>query len=651
MNKKDRRYTASQIGSSVRRGSSTIERSMVRTTQVTSYLFHAPDAYKTAAYIFIFTLFVGIFINFDINNTAQNFRVLNIYQNAILNGLVLIGFPALISGLISTPLAELLGGSFYNKRSFLMALVSTAILFVVMVFGKIMNVFFEFDFIIILIFGYALVFSIRHSVLLATSNPKNLNSIFASANHTVLGYIFLWLIPGTGFSIGKPELVYMLAFTLIFFIITLLWIHIVNTPFRRNFGVNGLLLTKHALTQFTKDNRAGTVLESEFFTKIGSNSDQRVGVVCIKSPEETSGSKPIRTLMVIPSVHPGPFGILGGSNLPAKLFKNLRNITENLMVFHGPAAHAQNLVATTECDKIARKVRTLAMTTEYSDKVSAFRRASVKYQTRTADNEVKNSNLTICTQQFGNGLVYIHTSAPEPTDDIDNPTGEAIVIKSESETGKKALFIDAHNCLEPGTGEVFFGSEKANKMLKLISKLNADLDDTPAYTLETGFAADYNFNISEGFGPMGIQVLVIRCESDSEKNTYAYILFDGNNMVSGLREQILNSIAPYVDDAEVFTTDNHIVNATMGGYNPVGLKIEPKRIIQNIQKLVKRAKDNLAYSEVGVNSGIVKNIRILGKNMPMRLSTTINTTIAIMKNSLIACQSLALVTCWLIALL
>ena len=653
---KHNRYSAKQIDPKIESASSPIERSMARSAQVTSYLFHAPDPYKSAALIFILSLFAGFILNFNIINFGANFSIRNIYDNAIIYGLIVIGFPALISGLISTPLAELLGGTLYYKRSFLLAFISCVILFVVLIIGKILHGIFEFNFVVVFIFGYALIFSVRHSVFLATSHPKNLNSIFGSINQTLLGYFFLWLIPTTGKYIANQELLYMFWFVVIFFITTTLWIRIITTPFRRNFNVDGLLLMKHALSQFTKDYREGKALEKDFFAKIGSKSDLRVGVISIKEKLSTK-KPPIKTLMVIPSVHPGPFGILGGSNLPSKLLKYLKNLTTNLMVFHGPAGHAQNPVATDECVKIAKKVQTLVAETKYSEDVSKFHRVASSDEKNIGKTASNKSTLTLCAQRFGNGIMYIHTSSPEPTDDIDNPTGEAIIQKGEAETGLKSLFADAHNCLEPGTGEVFFGSEKANNMLELISKLNNKLKNGSDYILQTGFADDRSFNVTDGFGPMGIQVLVLKCEpknknlKNEDSKFYAYILLDGNNVIRGLREQILEAISYLVDDAEVFTTDNHIVNATMGGYNPIGLKAESQRIKISVGKLIKEAKKNLTPSVVGLNSGIVKNIRILGKNMPMRLSTTINSTIAIMKNSLVACQALALSVCWLVTLI
>ncbi len=636
---------------------SSSESSMVRTTSITSYVFRAPEPYKTGVLIIIISLLAGFFLNFDINNFDNNFSAGNIYINSIIFGLVLIGIPALLSGIISKPLADLLGGTFYFRRSFLLAFLSMVFLIIVLFMGKILASVYIFNYAVIIIFGYALIFGIRHMVILATSDYRNLNSLPGSINQTIFGYLFLWMFPIMGYSVGQKELLFMLLFTIIFFVITLLWLRTITGPFRRNFGVNGLMLMNHALTQFTADSQSGKVLEKEFFNKIGSNTNLRVGVVCFKkknAAKQKPRKPPIETLLIVPSIHPGPFGILGGSNLPLKLSKYLKGVTTNLMVFHGPATHDLNPVATEECAKIGEKVRYLINGISYSDEVGLFKRGTLSKR--------EQSTLNICSQRFGNGTVYIHTSSPESTDDIENAVGEAIISRAENETASRSLFIDAHNCLEPGTGGVFYGTEKANNMLKLVSRLNKESKNTPNFRLSSGYAADRGFKVSEGLGPFGIQVLIIQCEPidltlnkglkvDNRIKKYAYVLLDGNNVVPGLRERILDTISNLVDDAEVFTTDNHIVNATMGGYNPVGLKINPKVIVGRVNSLVKRALRNVKPSEIGMNSGMVKNIRVLGQDTPMRLSTTVNSTISIMKSSLGPYQAFALALCWLVTLL
>jgi putative membrane protein len=648
--------------------SSAVERSMVRTTNVTRYLFSAPLPFKTAIYITIFSLFAGFIINFDIFQPIENLEPRSLYNNALIFGLLLIGFPTLLSSLISTPIANLLDGTFYYRRSFLLAFVSCVILLPVLVLGKILNFYYNFDYIIVFIFAYALVFSVRHSVILATSNSKNSKSILVSITQPVFGFLFLWFIPNTGFNVMGDELLLMIIFMIIFFCTTVLWVRIITTPFKRNFGADGLILMRHSLSQFTEDANAGRVLEREFFAKIGSNSDLRLGVVCIKeksTPDKEQTNKPEKTLIVIPSIHPGPFGILGGSNLPAKLLKYVQKTigtSGNFMVFHGTSTHDLNPVATEECAKVGKRVRELVKQVKYSDTVSTFHRAILDYDEtemnyKTAGDKSRKygvSPLTICAQRLGNGTLFVHTSSPESTDDIDNPIGETIVNKAEFESDKRASFIDAHNCLEPGTGVVFFGSKKANNMVKLVSKLNRNLSVSKKFKFNSGFACDQKFKVSDGLGPMGIQVLAVESTNDKkikDGKTNAYILLDGNNVIPGLRELILDGISDLVDDAEVFTTDNHIVNATLGGYNPVGLKLPSEMIIERIRLVVKKAVSKIRPCEVGMTTGFVRNVRILGQNTTMRLSTTINSTIAIMKNSLVATQALALSLCWLFAIL
>jgi predicted neutral ceramidase superfamily lipid hydrolase len=277
--------------------STAVESSMKKTTSVTSYVFGAPKPYKTGIAVIIFSLIAGFLINFDLNNIAQNFSGQRVYSNAIIFGLFLIGLPALLSALISTPLAHLLGGTFYYRRSFLLAFFSSVVLVIVMFLGKFLNVFLTFDFLIIIIFGYAMILSIRHSVLLATSNHKNLNSLPAAINQTVFGFLFICVLPGLPYTCSNQAILYMIAFTIIFLITTFSWIWIVKRPFKRNFNMDGLLLMKQSLSQFTEDVDSGRVLETEFFSKLGQSSNLRLGVVGIKN-KKGNPTNQLDTLMV-----------------------------------------------------------------------------------------------------------------------------------------------------------------------------------------------------------------------------------------------------------------------------------------------------------------------------------------------------------------
>jgi putative membrane protein len=131
----------------------------------------------------------------------------------------------------------------------------------------------------------------------------------------------------------------------------------------------------------------------------------------------------------------------------------------------------------------------------------------------------------------------------------------------------------------------------------------------------------------DGLGPYGIQVLVI--EVNGEK--VAYLLYDGNNMDKGLREKLRNSVKDIVNESEVLTTDNHIVNATMGGYNPVGKNMSHDLIVEKTKSLVKNAIENLEEVEIGTSSGYVEEVHVFGHENTARLTSVINSLISTMK--------------------
>ena len=66
------------------------------------------------------------------------------------------------------------------------------------------------------------------------------------------------------------------------------------------------------------------------------------------------------------------------------------------------------------------------------------------------------------------------------------------------------------------------------------------------------------FTLKDGMGAGGITATVVQVG----KQKTAYVVIDGNNMISGLREKILAALTSVgFDESEVFTTDTHAVSA------------------------------------------------------------------------------------------
>jgi predicted neutral ceramidase superfamily lipid hydrolase len=112
----------------------------------------------------------------------------------------------------------------------------------------------------------------------------------------------------------------------------------------------------------------------------------------------------------------------------------------------------------------------------------------------------------------------------------------------------------------------------------------------------------------------------------------------------GLREKILKAVGGMVDEAEVLTTDNHAVNATIGGFNPVGLRMDGNSLVKDARDLVKKSIEDLENVEVGMATGVVKNVSVFGHENVARLSSTINSTMSILRITTILSLLFAFVT-------
>ena len=128
----------------------------------------------------------------------------------------------------------------------------------------------------------------------------------------------------------------------------------------------------------------------------------------------------------------------------------------------------------------------------------------------------------------------------------------------------------------------------------------------------------------------------------SHGTTTAFVLFDGNNMIGEVRDLLEREALEHVDRAFIMTADNHVVNATIGGYNPVGRNDPPDLLIPPMVRAIGTAIDDLSGSEVAIRSGVVEGINILGFGNTQRLVATINSTIAILKRAAIPCTLLAI---------
>ena len=101
------------------------------------------------------------------------------------------------------------------------------------------------------------------------------------------------------------------------------------------------------------------------------------------------------------------------------------------------------------------------------------------------------------------------------------------------------------------------------------------------------------------------------------------MLFDGNNMASGVREVLLEKILTLVDAAEVMTTDSHVVN-TITGKNPVGMEIPVETFLPAVLRTVQAAIDDLGLAECAATTAQCEHVVVFGSNRISQLASTVN---------------------------
>ena len=583
----------------------TVGESHAETTRMARRLFVSPPARHMVAPILVFSVMESFLLVYPSLDAGR-----------VLVGTSVIALPAYVAALATVPVAERLGGKMYFRRSFLLAflglillgafqLLVVSALTLSAVLGGVPYVN-RIDRVAIL--GYEAVLWAREVILSATSNSKHLRSLPAASLHPFLGLLGLALFV----PFRLEDVLLALAVYATFFASAVAYTEIAKRPLLRSFGVDGLKLLRSTLDHYTEPEAAGIAELESFFDSISVQARIRVGGIAFRA------SSRIKALLVAPTVHPGPMGYVSGSDLPSKVARDLADLTPNVLVAHGPTTHDENPATTAEVGKIADAVRGLVVSAAFGRQVG--RACRVKFARASA-----------LAQAFGDVVLIVASFAPEPTDDIDSATGYAAIQEARLAGAHEAVFVDAHNCLVPGVGLTLFGSERSHEIIQASKAATQAALEAPRGPVRVGYAARRGFcTPDEGIGARGIEALVL--ETGDQKT--AYVLFDGNNMVPGIRDAVRERIARLVQESEAMTTDNHSVNLTMDGFNAVGAVLDHETILAQAEGAVREALESLEDVEAAAFAREIPDFRIFGPQSAARLTTSINATLAVLRPAL-----------------
>jgi putative membrane protein len=377
--------------------------------------------------------------------------------------------------------------------------------------------------------------------------------------------------------------------TVIIILSSFLFISLLNRAGEQTLGIPSLSLFKAFLLNWIVGLNAPF---EEFLEKLGEEQDIKVSLIKFDAP------KP-KAVIVVPSVHPGPFKNVGSSLLPSMLKTALEKELKCVAcVPHGLLGHELDLASQIQNQKIINSVVESANFKASEAKATPFFKVS-------------NGLATACCQVFGKFALLSFTLAPKTTEDLPQELGLFVQEKAEKHGLTHCAVVNAHNSING-----IINIQEALNALKVAAtnclEQAASLKRLP-FKVGAATVVPKEFGLKDGMGPGGITTVMV--EVDKQKT--AYVVIDGNNMVSGLREKILSTLQFMgIGGGEVFTTDTHAVNAVIlsdRGYHPIGEAIDHKKLIGYIKKAALAAVSDLERAKATARSITVPNVKVIGE--------------------------------------
>ncbi|WP_226021837.1 DUF2070 family protein [Halomicrobium salinisoli] len=581
------------------------------------FIFRAPRWYASLTFALVIAAVTGV-AAFD-----SRFVLEDAWQ-----GVFFVGIPTVVASVATPYVDRYFGGGLTHNRSSLLALFCELVVIAFLIGAGVVAVLTSLsqEFVLdTLLVALASIFALRLLVVVAVSrHPLPVAAVPASVQ-TVTAAALLGIYSGaTSVMLDNPTLrrmlsrpeqapsalhdVALLDFGLLAFmcglyaLATWVYLTVLDHPWRSSMGVSMLDFLGGFLGHIAEGSRE---LE-DFFEKLGEDAIVPVTVLSVRRP---GGEEKAR--FVLPMIHPGPMGEIGGGNLPERVALEADGLA---FPPHATAGHDFNLVTEREVDDILSAAETAYQRLEYSTDA-------------TQSVRVEEGSATLTGQAFGSNAFLATTFSPECADDVDYAVGLSAAAEARTDEVDEVMLADAHNCNDGLEGEdlghVVPGSQRSFDMIYGAGRVGELLAEADRGSLRCGVAWDETpWEPLDGIGPLGIRVAVFEVAGQ----TTAYVLIDGNNMEPGLREDVVDGVDA-VDRMEVLTTDTHVVN-TVEAENQVGDAIPHEELIALIDQLTEQAVADLEPVEAGMESETAE-VTVFGNDRTETLASTANAVVSL----------------------
>ena len=452
--------------------------------------------------------------------------------------------------------------------------------------------------------GFAAVVTLRCIVFMATSNAVKWRQVLSTLLQPALCIIaFLVFWAGISGTITLQVLPFIVISPIIGFIAVSLLLSSIDRLGKSTYSLPALPLFRAFILNWVTDQNEPLEKHLE---AMGEDADIEVTLL------KFDASKP-KAAIIVPLVHPGPFKNIGSSLLPSLLKHGYeKEFGCDACVPLGILGHELDLASQAQNHKIVSQVIASAGFEASDGLASPFVRATDGFA-------------SACCQIFGDTAFLSFSLAPKTTEDLPQELGRIVSEETKKYGLKTAVVVNTHNSIT----DIVDTEEHLDALQRAASKCLQKTVAQPTRPFMVGAATVFpkEFSLKAGMGTGGITAIVVQVE----KQKTAYIVIDGNNMVSGLREKLLAAlVALGFDESEVFTTDTHAVSALVTGrrgYHPVGEVMDHELLIRYIGEVAKKAESNLEACKAGCIQFVVPKVRVIGEERLNSISTLVDKAI------------------------
>jgi predicted neutral ceramidase superfamily lipid hydrolase len=272
------------------------------------------------------------------------------------------------------------------------------------------------------------------------------------------------------------------------------------------------------------------------FTEFSQNVHIWTGIVAFK--DNLKGDK---SLIIVPSLHPGPLLSFCGSLLSYKISENLKDDYRLVMVPHSPSTHDFNPASASEIFEIIDGVRRVLKDgkMEFYEFVSPL---LVEEGNKNGD------KFRVYCQAFGYGRnqkVLIFCDLPnENNGDLSYGVGKYLVEAAKSVGAKDAIIIDKHFYPHKEERPLYMEDPLTEDLKELVKRVvRKALDAEKGRVLFSGSKITRqeieleNRELAKRIGRDGITLYVLKLEDRHEQS--AYLLIDANTVDAELGRKIV----------------------------------------------------------------------------------------------------------------